>query len=53
MEDARQLRELARWYRAFAEVGDRMARPDRLRYAEYLERRADELERTAANDPEV
>ncbi len=53
MEDARQLRELAEWYRAFAEVGHPAARLDRLRYAECLERRAAELERRVANDPKV
>ncbi len=52
MEDARELRRLAEWYRAFAEVGDPAARGDRLKFAEYLKRRAAELERREAADPE-
>jgi hypothetical protein len=50
--DARELRRLAEWYRAFAEIGDAAARRDRLRLAEHLERRAEELERLAADDPQ-
>jgi hypothetical protein len=45
MEDARELRKLAEWYRAFAEVGHSEYRDDRLKWAQYLERRADELEK--------
>lgn len=50
VEDAPELRRLADWYRAFAEVGNPGERAGRLKFAEYLERRAAELER-AANDP--
>jgi hypothetical protein len=35
---------LAEWYRAFAAVGHSDQREDRLWMAEYLERKADELE---------
>ena len=49
MEDARELRKLAEWYRAFAEVGHSEHREDRLELAEYLERRAVELDKRAAN----
>ena len=54
MEDARELRKLAEWYRAFAELtGSAVERQRRLAHAEYLARRAEELEkRSAANDPE-
>lgn len=53
MEDARELRRLAEWYRAFAELaGNDGARRDRRRMAEYLERRAAELEKRAADDPQ-
>jgi hypothetical protein len=51
LEDARELRKLAEWYRAFAEVGNSAARRSRLEFAEFLERRADALERPAADDP--
>jgi hypothetical protein len=52
MEDPQELRKLAEWYRAFAEVaGSTAARLDRLKFAEYLERRAADLERQAADDP--
>jgi hypothetical protein len=47
MEDARELRKLAEWYRAFAEIGHSDEREGRSRLAEYLERRADELEKRA------
>jgi len=52
VEDAQELRRLAAWYRAFAAVGAADRREDRLRMAEYLERRADELERSAADPDE-
>jgi hypothetical protein len=53
VEDARELRRLAEWYRAFAELaGNAETRRDRLKMAEYLERKADELERRAADDPQ-
>ena len=45
MGDAQELRKLAEWYRAFAEVGDSAARDDRLKFAAYLDRKAEELER--------
>ena len=51
VDDASELRRLAEWYRAFAEVGHSDQREGRLKMAEYLERKADELERRAANDP--
>jgi hypothetical protein len=41
---------LAEWYRAFAEVGHSDQRKDRLWMAEYLVRKADELETLAARD---
>jgi hypothetical protein len=48
LEDARELRKLAQWYRAFAEVGHSDYREGRLKLAEYLDRRAGELEKRAA-----
>ncbi|MGC2415659.1 MAG: hypothetical protein WA459_23545 [Stellaceae bacterium] len=51
MEDAQELLKLAQWYRAFAEVGNSADREGRLKLAEYLERRANELEKHAADDP--
>jgi hypothetical protein len=51
MEDARELRNLAEWYRAFAEIGHSDEREGRLKLAEYLERRADELKERAADPP--
>lgn len=51
MEDARELRKLADWYRAFAELaGSETARRDRLQFAEFLERRAAELEKRTTDD---
>jgi hypothetical protein len=50
VENERELRTLAEWYRAFAEVGHSDQREDRLWMAEYLERKADELETLAAKD---
>ncbi len=47
-DDARELRRLAEWYRAFAVVGSAAARSDRLKFAENLEHLADELDRRAA-----
>jgi hypothetical protein len=44
VEDARELRKLAEWYRAFAEVGHSEHREGRLKLAAYLERKARELE---------
>jgi hypothetical protein len=53
VEDAKELRRLAEWYRAFAELaGNAAERRARLNMAEYLERRARELEKRAANDPQ-
>jgi hypothetical protein len=40
---------LSEWYRAFAEIGHSDEREGRLKLAEYLERRADELEKRAAD----
>jgi len=45
MDDIEELRKLAEWYRAFAEVGASDQRENRLRMAEFLERRAADLER--------
>jgi hypothetical protein len=42
--DADTLRELAAWYREFAERAEPAVREDRLRVAEQLERDADLLE---------
>ena len=50
MDDARQLRELAEWYRAFAEVGRTELRADRLKFADYLDRLAEQMERPAADN---
>jgi hypothetical protein len=52
VKDARELRRLAEWYRAFAEVGHSDRREDRLLMAEYLECKAGELEQLAAKDHE-
>ena len=43
--DADKLRELAAWYREFAERAEPTIREDRLRIAEQLERDADLMER--------
>ena len=43
MDDAHELRKLAEWYRSFAEVGHSANRVERLRFAEYLKRRAEEV----------
>jgi hypothetical protein len=43
LKDALELRKLAEWYRAFAEVRLSEHREDRLQLADYLDRRADEL----------
>jgi hypothetical protein len=45
METPHDLRRLAAWYRSFAEVGHSDERAWRLKLADYLDRRADELER--------
>jgi hypothetical protein len=50
LEDARELRKLADWYRAFAEVGNSAARRSQLEFAEYLERQANGLEKHAKED---
>ena len=48
MEDPRRLRELAAWYREFAErAGDPAIWDARLRKAEDLERKADRSEKRA------
>jgi hypothetical protein len=51
VENARELRRLVEWYRAFAEVGLSEERDGRLRLAEYLERKVVELEKRAAENP--
>jgi len=50
MSDARELRKLAEWYRAFAEVGHSSERLDRLKFADYLECRAEESERNTKRE---
>ena len=45
MDDPAELRRLAAWYRGFAAVGAADRREERLRLAEYLERRAKEIEK--------
>ena len=50
MDDAAELRSLALWYRALATVGSADQREHRMRMAEYLERKAAELEACPAND---
>jgi hypothetical protein len=50
MEDPRKLRELADWYREYAErAGNPVIWHGRLLTAEYFEREADRLENIAAN----
>ena len=44
MHPADELRALAEWYRRLAEVGRPDHRQDRLRWAENLERRAEQLQ---------
>jgi hypothetical protein len=52
MEDPRKLRELAGWYREFAErAGNPAIWEGRLRTANDLERKADRLEKRAAPGP--
>jgi hypothetical protein len=48
MEDPAELRKLAEWYRAFAEVGRADQRESRLKFADYLEQTAEDLEERAA-----
>ncbi len=47
MEDAAELRRLAEWYRAFAEVGHPKERAWRLKFADALDEMVDRLERQA------
>jgi hypothetical protein len=49
LDDARELRKLAEWYRAFAEVGNSAARCDRLKLARYLELRANEVQKRSTD----
>jgi hypothetical protein len=52
MEDPRKLRELAGWYREFAErAGNPAIWHARLTAAEDLEREVDRLEKTAPSSP--
>jgi hypothetical protein len=54
MEDPRKLRELAGWYREFAERAGNPATWDgRLRTAKDLEREADRLEKMATRRHEI
>jgi len=50
METPRDLRRLAEWYRSFAEVGHSTDREWRRKLADYLDRRADELERSTKRE---
>ena len=45
MEQPRELRELASWYRSWAEIGNKEDRCWREGFAEYLDERAAEIER--------
>jgi hypothetical protein len=47
MDEPFELRKLAVWYRAFAEVGHPDYREERLEWADELEEMADEFERLA------
>ena len=49
VDDPKELRKLAEWYRAFAKVGSADRRADRLKMAEYLDRKANALEQHAKN----
>ncbi len=51
MDDARQPRELAEWYRALEEIGHAELRADRLKFADNLDGLAEELERREMDDP--
>ena len=44
MHPADELRALAEWYRVLANVGRPSHRKDRLRWAEHLERQAEQLQ---------
>ena len=44
MEDPRDLRRLAEWYRRMGEIGHTDDRAWRVSFADYLERRAREIE---------
>ena len=50
MESPARLRWLANWNRSFAEVASESDREWRNKLADYLDRRADELERTSSPD---
>ena len=45
LEQPHELRELAQWYRGWAEVGNDADRAWRFGFADYLEKRANELEK--------
>ncbi|HLY06627.1 MAG TPA: hypothetical protein VKR31_12860 [Rhizomicrobium sp.] len=45
MEQPGELRELASWYRSWAELGNKADRGWREGFAEYLDQRAAEIER--------
>jgi hypothetical protein len=47
MDEPFELRKLAVWYRAFAEVGHPDYREERLKWADEFEEMADEFERLA------
>jgi hypothetical protein len=50
MEKPHDLRRLAEWYRSFAEIGHSDEREWRLKLADYLDRKAEELERSAERE---
>ena len=50
MQQPQELRKLADWYRGFAKVGHDEDRAWRVSFAEYLEKRADEIERVGKRD---
>ena len=44
LDNPRELREMAEWYRGMAEVGHTDARAWRIGFADYLDKRAAEIE---------
>ena len=51
MENSRDLRRLAEWYRAIAELGHSDEREGRLKLAKYLERKAAQLDERKSSSP--
>jgi len=50
MQQPRELRKLADWYRGFAKVGHDEGRAWRVSFAEYLEKLADEIKHVGRRD---